>query len=175
MRLLERNLKKGEVRVMIDSIDVERHGRRRFLRSVAACAAMTSATAGAALLSCGDDDGSNVAAGGVRPDVSQDAGGNRPDVPEWPDGSTDAEVTDGGDTVESDSNSFPDVSHGADAGGNRPDVPEWPDGGPSDHVEVDVDSGQSYGILPDSGEPDRVEIDLDGAQPAGIMPDGGDE
>jgi len=183
----------GQLLGMIQNIDPEKHGRRKFIRSVAACAA--SLVAGSVFVECGEEDKvggitPGFDAGGARPDVSEfgpvDAGGNRPDVPDWPDGSTDAEtadaeVTDGGDAVEvdDDANAFPDVHHGVDAGGARPDVPEWPqdasDDTSPDHVEIDVDSGQSYGILPDAGEPDRVEVDLDGAQPAGIMPNGGEE
>jgi hypothetical protein len=176
--------------LMIQNIDPAKHGRRKFIRSVAACAA--SLAAGSVLVECGDDEetiikGATVGAGEVRADVpdhvadaadtetdashGMDAGGAGPDVPDLPDVSADVETTDAGDTVDI----------GVDAGqihGIMPDASEEQDasdGGSPDHVEVDVDAGQSFGILPDSGEPDRVEVDYDGARPAGILPDGGDE
>ncbi|MBI5526881.1 MAG: hypothetical protein HY897_11155 [Deltaproteobacteria bacterium] len=118
--------------VMVENIDPQKHGRRKFIRSVAACAA--SLAAGSVIVQCGDEvetvtKGATVGAGGVRADVPDDD----PDAAD-----TEMDVSHG---------ILPDASEELDAANGG----EF-DGGSPDQVEVDVDSGQSFGILPDAGE-----------------------
>ncbi|MBI5526886.1 MAG: hypothetical protein HY897_11180 [Deltaproteobacteria bacterium] len=74
-----------QLSLMIENIDPAADGRRRFLKSVAACVAATSVVVGGAILSCEEDD-------------TVDAGGTQPDLPDREDfeaveGNADASVT----------------------------------------------------------------------------------
>ena len=97
--LILRSVPDEQLGIMIDNIDPRRHGQRKFIRSVAACAA--SVAAASALVQCeGEPSGGDLYidapylddAGGARPDAYaqldvyvpnvDDAGGARPDVAE---------------------------------------------------------------------------------------------
>lgn len=180
-----RGVSAQQLAVMIDNIDPTKHGRRRFIQSVAACAA--SLAAGTVVVSCGDDVDTvtrGATGGTIDSDVDishgMDAGGDRPDVPE--------SLPDASEVPDAAADASTDVAQCCDAAGTDSGIPDdgdfdAPDADTPDHVEVEVDGSGSFGILPDtgdpdaadSGSPDRVEIDLDANQPAGILPDGGDE
>lgn len=143
-----RNLPTERLLAMADGIDLERHGKRRFLQSVAAVA--LAATTAAASVGC--DESTFNAAGGARPDW----------MGEPTDASAIVEVRDDASYVET--TDRVDVSAGVDIG-----IPQ----DTRDTVIVGQDVSAELGIRPDATDAvsDDVEPPEDAPQVGGIRPD----